>query len=203
MDVVDALAGKGAGLFSLLASPVLAGSVERHCVFEIAGCIVNANLAFAETAPFPRVVELVLFRIRAGEVWLHARCFERLPAAAVWPDFNDTLAGQHVDGTVYREPVAHATGKVCRQSLSSKECRSRGTVWPMNNWKIESSRTDGPDGYRHAIVAGKGKIIAWIADKRDAQAIIAAAGKIRGLAADSSRHRALWFGSMAGRSRGR
>ncbi len=72
-------------------SAVLASSVERDCVLKIPGRIENANFAFSETAPLPRIVERVAFRISAHEVWLDARCFERLPAAAVRADFDDAL----------------------------------------------------------------------------------------------------------------
>lgn len=71
----------------------------------------------------------------------------------------------------------------------------------MNQWKIDSSRTDSPQGFPYAIVGPKSKIIAWFAEKDDARAIVDAQRKISGLAADSTRHRVLWLGSLAGRNR--
>jgi len=72
-------------------SAVLPGSIEWHRLLKNAGGIENADLPFAKAAPLMRVVERALFRIRSGEIWLHARRFERLPAAAVRPDFDDAL----------------------------------------------------------------------------------------------------------------
>lgn len=72
----------------------------------------------------------------------------------------------------------------------------------MNHWKIVSSRTDSPPGFRHAIVGPKQRVVAWVADKKDAQTIVGAEQKISGLASDSSRHRRLWLGSL-GRKAGR
>ncbi len=66
----------------------------------------------------------------------------------------------------------------------------------MNEWKIDDSRTDTPEGFPYAIVMSKKKVIAWVANRRDAEFIVSAAAKIRGLASESSRHRALWFGSL-------
>lgn len=81
--------------------------------------------------------------------------------------------------------------------------RQKDYVQLMKNWKIDSSRTDGPEGFPHAIVGAKQRIVAWVADKNDARAIIAAEQKIDGLTSDLSRHRRLWLGSLGGRSRSR
>lgn len=71
----------------------------------------------------------------------------------------------------------------------------------MNHWKIDPSRAGGPEGFSCAIVGPGKRIVAWVANKRDAQAMIAAERKIGGLASDSARHRRLWFGSMIQRSK--
>jgi hypothetical protein len=71
----------------------------------------------------------------------------------------------------------------------------------MNHWKIDSSRTDAPQGFPHAITGPKNKLIAWVAENTDAQTIIKAEQRISGLASDSSRHRRLWLGSLASRGR--
>ena len=71
----------------------------------------------------------------------------------------------------------------------------------MNHWKIDSSRTDGPQGFPHAIIGPKQRIVAWVADKNDARTIVGAEQKISGLASDSSRHRRLWLGSLARQGR--
>jgi hypothetical protein len=72
----------------------------------------------------------------------------------------------------------------------------------MSDWKIDISRKDAPTGFRYAIITRSGEVIGWVANKQDAEFIISASAKIRRLDSDSSRHRALWFGSLIrGRSR--
>ncbi len=70
---------------------MLARPVERYPFLDFAGRVENADLAFPKTAALPRIKQRVLFRVGAGEVWLHSGRFERLPAAAVRPDFDDAL----------------------------------------------------------------------------------------------------------------
>jgi hypothetical protein len=69
----------------------------------------------------------------------------------------------------------------------------------MNHWKIKPSHPDAPPGFPFAIVNYKDDVIAWVKNKKEAEFIKNAGGRISGLGDDATRYKRLLKGQMMSR----
>ena len=70
----------------------------------------------------------------------------------------------------------------------------------MSSWKIKTAHPDSPPGFPFAIVGFRDEVVAWVKNKKDAETIKKAAGRISSLESDATRNKRLWMGRMAQRS---